>query len=1679
MYSRIEYRIVLLWVQRMYALHIVPQWSRTLLWICVCGEIIGILCGYGSLSAQSADELLSQQSFVRQIRLDQAWRTLDALPPPAQPMTIAVIAGGFDLTHPDLQGAWFVNPNDPINGRDDDNNGFIDDNQGWDFIGNAAGALVGQGYVEEDNVVQSRHGATARTGTHVAGIIAALRNNGIGIAGIARNVRILPLKIGNDDSTQQASGRIADAIRYAVMMGAKIIVLTTSVTAEPFSAYRPSEQEAINTAMRQGVLVFAPAGLTASSSSSSLLDETTFPAGYDNVITVGASAEDNTRMSNARLGNRVMIYAPGESIVSTLPNGRYGAITGSEQAVAVAAGVAALIWQVHPTWSAWQVALQLESTSDNTLLPTQSERTALAYGQVHALRAVTANRAGGASIPALGISDGIAYSLADNVLGNPLQVIANTAIARLTVRVKNYQADRNNVTVQLVSVGDSALIIPVDASVIRTIPSLGAQQTRNVEFLVQLTPRAFQSGLVQGDVVVVIRSGEYVQYVPLRLPIRTALDGVRGLMVSSRIELGSNRGTDNISRVVQWLNPSTTTQTITGITLGGAQAGEFSLAQLPTFPVQIQPGSTQTCTVIFRTTSATTTGVRQANLLIRSTDSLYTAVVSANRTAQPLIAVNQGAFRVSSTMVNGTTRSTLTLSLPGFRATVTTAVISIDTLATESGEYAFAAGFSPLLTIPPSGTTASIPVIFSPRVAGQRTIALRLQSTGIGEIRLPVSGLAVQPDANGIVVVRGAGDRQLRADDLIEWASLGGSSFGASSQTETLTIRNVSAGTVTLTGMVFSGAGAGDCSTTQVFPVSLSGGQEMNISIRVTPSRAGETFVRVALAYTTASSTRTENISAGIIALQAPTSRFFTTQARTREDISVSGYGVMYPVLTPVFISQNSAYQTFFQAREGVAANDTIIIRNPTASQASISAMSFSDPSYRVVSSLPRTLAPNATDVIAVQYVPTSTTFASVQVQAELRIGTASIRDTAWIQPAVVPTTYIVANGSGNQPNLMALFATTTIGDTSFALTAPNISNNGRSSVQVNVFIAGLHADEFQVMGFAQSRTGTLSAGASDSLVLRFLPQRAGIKTAVITLQAGASIMRYQVVARAIERPSLTLEVGAVNLGAIGDGEELIRSVSLTGRNLTSSIIVNVTGHQALFTMLNDSVRFLRSYQVQPNDDGTFADSLRILAAPQFQPDTLVGAIQVVSGTALAQVIMSATSRPTLLPRLRTIDQITYDTVVARGVATRSIPVSGVNLTQDITITLPDNVSIEANGYQLTRSGRIPRASFDSSWVMRWTPPQLTLQQLRSLNENSTVIPYRDTLRVSSGSVRLNIPIVGAIAPLPELVVEQSVTLNAITQGEQITTTITISAVQVATGGTITLQMSPDETDSVRVMKFITQNALRQIQRTDSLMITLPSGVTFFTTTITVQYAPTIAEQKTGVIVMQAPSVRGDTLNASVVVLGTAQPRPGMLATTQGIEFGTVQIFSNTPRISQLAMRSVRDTVRWRILGGDASPFSVEIANERYRKTGVFIPNDINQVDTSIVVWFEPLEAQRYLDTLRFISADFGIYDIILGGTSSTVTSIGLVQGRQGAVRIVPSIVDDEMYIKTEENLPGSTKIEFFNILGQSVMTYRMENLTAGQYRIPILNQQVPHGLLLWRITKSENTVFSGRVIIR
>ena len=102
----------------------------------------------------------------------------------ADEVVVAVIDSGVDINHPDLSSIIWTNDNEiPNNGIDDDSNGFIDDVNGWDFTS------------EYDNTPQDEHGH----GTHVSGTIAAIRNNSEGIAGVADNVKIMPLRFLDKD----------------------------------------------------------------------------------------------------------------------------------------------------------------------------------------------------------------------------------------------------------------------------------------------------------------------------------------------------------------------------------------------------------------------------------------------------------------------------------------------------------------------------------------------------------------------------------------------------------------------------------------------------------------------------------------------------------------------------------------------------------------------------------------------------------------------------------------------------------------------------------------------------------------------------------------------------------------------------------------------------------------------------------------------------------------------------------------------------------------------------------------------------------------------------------------------------------------------------------------------------------------------------------------------------------------------------------------------------------------------------------------------------------------------------------------------------------------------------------------------------------------------------------------
>jgi uncharacterized delta-60 repeat protein len=251
---------------------------------------------------------------------------------------VAVTDDGFDWDHSDL-AANIWNNSDEIagNGLDDDNNGYIDDIRGWDFSSN-------------DNNPDQASGDDH--GTHVAGIIAAVTNNGVGIAGTAGQATIMPIRFYGSGSW--TSTVIFNSYKYATDNGAKII--STSYNIDGFAS-DPTFASAVNYAYTRGVLHFNSAG------NNSELN----PARgrYDQLLFVASTDSGDLKSSFSNYGRKIDIAAPGSSIYSTLPNNTYGYNSGTSMATPNAAAVAALIWAANPTWTRDQVAAQLLGTADN------------------------------------------------------------------------------------------------------------------------------------------------------------------------------------------------------------------------------------------------------------------------------------------------------------------------------------------------------------------------------------------------------------------------------------------------------------------------------------------------------------------------------------------------------------------------------------------------------------------------------------------------------------------------------------------------------------------------------------------------------------------------------------------------------------------------------------------------------------------------------------------------------------------------------------------------------------------------------------------------------------------------------------------------------------------------------------------------------------------------------------------------------------------------------------------------------------------------------------------------------------------------------------------------------------------------------------------------------------------
>ncbi|HEY9259134.1 S8 family peptidase [Chitinophaga sp.] len=203
-------------------------------------------------------------------------------------------------------------------------------------------------------------------GTHVSGIIGASRNNGVGMDGIADNVRIMAVKAVPDGDERDKD--VALAIRYAVDNGAQIINMSFG---KPFSPHKEWVDAAVKYAEEKGVLLIHAAGNDGANNDS--IPNFPNPDYLDgksatNFITVGASSNGtgNDKVANfSNYGKKgVDLFAPGVQIYSTIPGGnKYGSASGTSMASPVVAGVAALVLSYYPELSAAQLKYVLEKSA--------------------------------------------------------------------------------------------------------------------------------------------------------------------------------------------------------------------------------------------------------------------------------------------------------------------------------------------------------------------------------------------------------------------------------------------------------------------------------------------------------------------------------------------------------------------------------------------------------------------------------------------------------------------------------------------------------------------------------------------------------------------------------------------------------------------------------------------------------------------------------------------------------------------------------------------------------------------------------------------------------------------------------------------------------------------------------------------------------------------------------------------------------------------------------------------------------------------------------------------------------------------------------------------------------------------------------------------------------------------
>jgi len=286
------------------------------------------------------DPYYSNQYYLNKINSPQSYEITQG----DSTIVIGVIDSGLDFTHPDLRTSFKVNYEELSNGIDDDGNGYIDDIRGWNFVDDNNNP--------QDNNLYSH-------GTSVTGIINASINNGIGIASIAPNCKVLVLK-AFDENGVGGEDNVARAILYGTTEGVRIFNMSFGDV-----IYSRLMRDVIRYAYSKNIILISSAGNTGN-------DELHYPSAFDEVISVGASDANDFKASFSSFGETVDIFAPGNQILTTSIKGKgsdefgkdYFYVNGTSFSAPIVSASAALLLSRNNALTNEEIRGILVSTTD-------------------------------------------------------------------------------------------------------------------------------------------------------------------------------------------------------------------------------------------------------------------------------------------------------------------------------------------------------------------------------------------------------------------------------------------------------------------------------------------------------------------------------------------------------------------------------------------------------------------------------------------------------------------------------------------------------------------------------------------------------------------------------------------------------------------------------------------------------------------------------------------------------------------------------------------------------------------------------------------------------------------------------------------------------------------------------------------------------------------------------------------------------------------------------------------------------------------------------------------------------------------------------------------------------------------------------------------------------------------